>query len=290
MNVLEVKNLRKSYRKGFFKTSVEVLKGVSFSVKEGSVTGFLGSNGAGKTTTMKCILEIAKKNSGEILFFGGQPLNSELKNRIGFLPERPYFYEYLTGEEFLRFYGQLSTNLTGKEISIRSETLLKRVKLDHAKTKPLRGYSKGMLQRIGMAQALIHNPDLVILDEPMAGLDPDGRQELSQMIKEISSDGASVFFSSHLLHDVETLCDQLVILKDGKVAYEGSTQSLLSGLQSGYKIKAANGNELLEEKVETIENLQNCIDRFRKEKINILEVINERPSLEEAFSQIVEGS
>jgi len=227
MSILKVENLKKSFKKGFIPKSQQVLKGISFKLEPGTITGFLGANGAGKTTTMKCILGLAFPDEGDIRFFGDQELGPEVKKRIGFLPERPYFYEYLTGSEFLRFYGQLSGDFTRNDLNARIEHLLKRVDLWHAKDKKLRAYSKGMLQKVGVAQALIHKPDFVILDEPKSGLDPDGRYYLSEIIKETAKEGACVFFSSHLLHDAEQLCQNLVIMKDGLVIYEGRTDALL---------------------------------------------------------------
>lgn len=227
MSILKVENLKKSFKKGFIPKTQQVLKGISFKLEPGTITGFLGANGAGKTTTMKCLLGLAFPDSGDIRFFGDQVLGPEVKRRIGFLPERPYFYEYLTGSEFLRFYGQLSGDFTRNDLNSRIEHLLKRVDLWHAKDKKLRAYSKGMLQKIGVAQALIHKPELVILDEPKSGLDPDGRFYLSEIIKETAKEGASIFFSSHLLHDAEQLCQNLVIMKDGMVIYEGGTEALL---------------------------------------------------------------
>ncbi|HMN69015.1 MAG TPA: ABC transporter ATP-binding protein, partial [Bdellovibrionales bacterium] len=171
MKILDVENLRKSYSRGFIPRRTEVLKGLSFSVPAGLVTGFLGANGAGKTTTMRCVLGLDYADSGKIEFFGG-PLDAAARKRLGFLPERPYFYEHLSGVEFLTFYAQLTANWTRADLRARILNLLRRVDLEFAKDRPLRTYSKGMLQKIGLAQALIHEPELVILDEPMSGLDP----------------------------------------------------------------------------------------------------------------------
>ena len=168
--ILSVRNLKKSYRKGAFGKPVNALKGVSFDVQAGSITGFLGANGAGKTTTIKCLLGLSLPDSGEVRFFGSPELTADSKRRIGFLPERPYFYEYLTGREFLKFYGQLSARISSSELNQRIDNLLKRVGLQFAGDRQLRGYSKGMLQRVGIAQALVHRPDFIILDEPMTGL------------------------------------------------------------------------------------------------------------------------
>ena len=283
MAILEVKNLKKSYKKGFIPKKEEVLKGVSFSIKQGTITGFLGGNGAGKTTTMKCLLELAFPDEGEISYFDGQPISSEVKKKIGFLPERPYFYEYLTGYEFLRFYGELSTELKKKDLRQRITTLLKKVDLYFAKDRLLKQYSKGMLQKIGLAQALVHSPEFVILDEPMSGLDPDGRYYLRELILQTSKEGASVFFSSHLLHDAELICKDLVILKSGQVIYEGSTQNLLKGVVKNVEIVYEKNGVRQNFTCEKGGVLQEKIDELRKEGFDILSVKAEKASLEKAF-------
>lgn len=290
MKVLEVENLVKSYRKGFGRTT-PILKNISFAIDAGKITGFLGSNGAGKTTTIKCLLQLAFPDSGKIVFFEKGPLTESIKGDIGFLPERPYFYEYLTGEEFLRFYGQLSTNLKASDLKERIRALLKKVNMSHAGHRQLRTYSKGMLQRIGMAQALIHEPKLVILDEPVAGLDPDGRIEIANIIQETAKAGAAVFFSSHILQDAENLCHDLVIMRHGEVAYHGTTQGLLESLQSGYKVTYSDSKSMGygTATVATIGDLQKTIDELRKTKSEILEVRSMRPSLEDAFAKIASG-
>lgn len=287
MSVLKVKALKKSYKTGFIPRPQEVLKGIDFSIEPGKITGFLGANGAGKTTTMKCILGLCKPDSGDIKYFNNQYLDSSVKSRIGFLPERPYFYEYLTGEEFLIFYGQLSTNLKKKDLKLRINSLLKKVDLLHAKDKALRGYSKGMLQKIGFAQALIHDPDFVILDEPMSGLDPDGRYYLSELIKEVAHhEGKAVFFSSHLLPDAEKLCQNLVIIKNGKVVYEGETLKLIERVNRGYEVVYSKENSLEKALVDDEKQLQGKIDLIRKDNLNILEIKKLNMSLEEAFVNI----
>ena len=290
MKVLQVENLVKTYKKGFKRTA-PILKSISFNIEAGRVTGFLGSNGAGKTTTLKCLLDLALPDSGKIVFFEKGALTPELKEQIGFLPERPYFYEYLTGEEFLRFYGQLSTNLKAADLNERIKVLLKKVNLSHAGGRALRTYSKGMLQRIGMAQALVHEPKFIILDEPMAGLDPDGRIEMYKIIEETAKTGAAVFFSSHLLNDAESLCHNLVILKHGEVAYTGPTNALLESLHTGYRITYSDSKSLGygTSTVATIADLQKSIDELRKTRSEILEVRQMRPTLEDAFAKITAG-
>lgn len=286
--VVEVSGLVKSYRSPMTRKKVEALKGVSFSIHAGTITGFLGANGAGKTTTIKCLLELAFADRGEVSFFGKPGLSSEAKSKIGFLPERPYFYDYLTGREFLKFYGQLSGRIAKSDIAGRAQSLLERVGLAHAGDRPLRGYSKGMLQRIGIAQALIHKPEFIILDEPMTGLDPDGRHEVREIIREVASQGTAVFFSSHHLSDAESLCERLVILKKGELVFEGRTDHLMSQVDSAWQISyqsSKSGAAGLVETVtaKTLEELQIQIDSLRATGSVIREVATKKVSLEEIF-------
>lgn len=281
--VLRVKDLHKTFRKGFIPKKSKVLKGVNFSLKPGTVTGFLGGNGAGKTTTIKCILGLNFPDSGEVHFFGGQALNRDIKKRIGFLPERPYFYDYLTGREFLRFYGQISQSLKTKDLMIKVDNLLARVDLSFAANRALRDYSKGMLQKIGLAQALIHDPEFVILDEPMSGMDPDGRYALSQLISEVAQQGTSVFFSSHLLNDVEKLCDDLVILKEGQVIYQGTVDSLLVSADEGMEISHSVGGADHREVISDPGTTQKRLSELIAQGHHIQEVRPIRKSLEEIF-------
>lgn len=282
MAVLKIENLVKSYIRGFIPKRQKVLHGVSFELPAKSVTGFLGGNGAGKTTTIKCVLGLAYPDSGSITFFDGKPLSEDVKRKIGFLPERPYFYEYLTGIEFLRFYGQLSGTMKRNVLEDRIAKLLKRVDLIHAKDKKLREYSKGMLQKIGVAQALIHDPELVILDEPMSGLDPDGRFYLAEIIRETASDGRSVFFSSHLLPDAEALCDRLVILKGGSVTYEGPIDTFLQKMGEAAIITYLARGEKQVIRVDTEKALQSELQRLIQQGASI-EAVKKDRNLEQAF-------
>ncbi len=290
MNAIKVEHLKKTYRKGFWKTKFEVIKDLSFSVEAGKITGFLGSNGTGKTTTLKCILNLAIPDSGNITFFDEGPLTHKTCKRIGFLPEHPYFYQYLTGAEFLKFYGQISTDLKRADLNTRIQDLLKRVRMEHAADRAIRTYSKGMLQRIGLAQALIHRPELVILDEPMAGLDPDGRMQMAEIILDTAKSGSAIFFSSHLLHDAEILCENLVILSKGNLVYQGATQKLLTGLQTGFRLTTSDGGKMQTEVFPSSGDLQKAIDNARQKKITVEEVRAERPSLEEAFAKLSNGA
>lgn len=288
-SVLSVRQLKKTFRRGLRSQPVEALKGVSFDIEPGTITGFLGANGAGKTTTIKCLLNLAFADSGEVLYFGSPILSSDVKARIGFLPERPYFYEYLTGREFLRFYGELSTDIKVADLRLRIDGLLRRVGLEHAGDRQLRSYSKGMLQRVGIAQALINEPEFIILDEPMTGLDPDGRFEVREIIRETAKAGTAVFFSSHLLPDAEQLCERLVILKHGDLVFSGPMREILDRFQMGYNVISSKNGHITNQVVPSMEALQSAIDGLRGEKSEILEIRPNRITLEEAFVRVAMG-
>jgi ABC-2 type transport system ATP-binding protein len=284
MSVLTVMKLEKTFKVGFIPKPQKVLHGVSFSIQPGQVTAFLGGNGAGKTTTLRCVLGLARFDSGQVEFFGEPGLSKAARKKIGFLPERPYFYEYLTGLEFLRFYGQLS-GLSRARVSEKSEQLLKRVDLWSSRDKRLRSYSKGMLQKIGLAQALIHDPEFVILDEPMSGLDPDGRFYVADIIRQAASEGKTIFFSSHLLPDAEKLCQSLVILKQGRVIYEGSTDAFLARMGDSTVISYTQNDRRSVETLATRASLNARIAELQRQGAEIFEVRPER-NLEDAFVKL----
>lgn len=282
MSVLAVRDLKKSYKRGFIPKATAVLKGLNFSVGAGTVTGFLGANGAGKTTTMRCILGLDHRDAGEVSFFGA-PLDIAARRRIGFLPERPYFYEHLTGVEFLEFYARLTFSWKRADLLERIQQLLSRVDLLHAKDRPLRSYSKGMLQKVGLAQALIHDPEFIILDEPMSGLDPDGRLALAEIIVETARRGPAVFFSSHLLHDMERLCQQLVVIKDGLVIFEGGTEALLERSGGQFEVTYLAGGQKNVQRVNHQDQVQPLLKSLLADGAVILEIRRQRASLEEVF-------
>lgn len=227
-NAIEIEHLSKTWRVGFGMRKVQVVKDVSLSVREGEIYGFIGPNGAGKTTSIKILMGLAYPTSGEVRIFGKNAQEVAQKQQVGFLPERPYFYEYLTAREFLDFYGQLF-GLKAQERRARTEKLLERVSLGAHGNTPLGRFSKGMLQRVGIAQALINDPRLVVLDEPMSGLDPLGRMIMRDLILELKQQGKTVFFSSHILSDVELICDRVGILVGGRCKDEGTLDELLAG-------------------------------------------------------------
>lgn len=231
MSVLTVKNLNKTFKGGLFEKDRHVLRDVTFSLPEGETSGFVGSNGSGKTTTIKCVFDFIRPDSGEILFFG-KPLSSPIKTRIGYLPERPYLYEFLSGMEFLRLHWNLCYGGSTKDFYERALEALKKVDLSEAKDRRLRTYSKGMLQRVGIAQAILTKPDLLILDEPMSGLDPDGRAMVKDILREEQKRGVSLFFSSHLLQDMEELCSHLIVINRGQILYDGGLSTFMAEYQS----------------------------------------------------------
>ena len=225
--VLEVRNLHKTFTTGFIPQKKKILKGITFQVEEGEIFGYLGPNGAGKTTTLKCILGIIFPNQGEIRLYGLPHTSLQAKEKIGFLPENPYFYEYLTAAEFLRFYAQLF-GLPRDKREKKIDQLLQLVGLEKAAAIQLRKFSRGMLQRIGLAQALINDPSLVFLDEPLGGLDPLGRKEMRDIILRLREEGKTVFLCSHILQDIEMVCDRVAIIVDGKILNQGKLQDLVS--------------------------------------------------------------
>ena len=224
--VIQVHKLSKTFRHGFWRKRVDALRDVSFEVERGSIFGFLGPNGAGKTTTIKILTGLIAATGGEASVLGKPVPSPEARSRLGFLPENPYVYPYLTPREFVRMCGQLSA-VHGEKLRKRTEHVLERVGMTYAAERPVQRLSKGMLQRTCLAAALVHEPDLLILDEPMSGLDPVGRKEVRDIILEERAGGRTVFFSSHILSDVESMCDQVTILRKGEVVVEGKMDTLL---------------------------------------------------------------
>lgn len=227
MSVVEIDNLTKDYEVGFVrKRKVRALDGLSLTVNRGEIFGFLGANGAGKTTTLKLLMRLIFPTGGSARILGHDIADVSMHSRIGYLPENPYFYDYLTALEFLNFCGQVF-GFSKADRSNRSQELLSRVKLDESKwNTQLRKFSKGMLQRVGLAQALINDPEVVFLDEPMSGLDPIGRREVRDLIAQLRQDGKTVFMCSHILSDIEVLCDRVAILKGGHLAQVGYLDEL----------------------------------------------------------------
>ena len=226
-SMFNLNNITKVFKSDLLVDPFVALNNVSFGVPEGAMVGFLGANGAGKTTSLKIVLDFIRPTSGEVSFSPTLGTSrEEVRRNIGFLPERPYFYQHLTGTEFACFMGELS-GLTRKDVLAKILPLAKRFRLDHAINRELRTYSKGMLQRIGFLVTLLHEPKLILLDEPLSGLDPVGRKELKDIMAEIKREGRTVFFSTHIVSDVEEICDRVVFLNKGELSYDGPVKPLL---------------------------------------------------------------
>jgi ABC-2 type transport system ATP-binding protein len=225
--IVEIENLTKDYEVGFWrKRKVRALDGLSLSVKRGEIFGFLGANGAGKTTTLKLLMRLIYPTAGRASILGQDIGDIRMHARIGYLPENPYFYDYLTAREFLEYCAELF-GYDKRERKRRASELLYRVRLDEKSwDKQLRKFSKGMLQRVGLAQSLVNDPEIVFLDEPMSGLDPVGRREVRDLIASLRARGTTVFMCTHILSDIEVLCDRAAIMKQGRLAHLGTIKEL----------------------------------------------------------------
>ena len=237
--VVRVEGLVKEFRPGLGLRAKRVLDGITFSVQENEIFGLVGPNGAGKTTMLKTLMGLIRPTAGTASILGHDIHESGFRKHVGFLPEVSYFYDYLTGVEFLDFYAKLS-GVPRADRPERIATLLGWVGLSHAGDARLRTYSKGMLQRAGIAQALIHDPQIVFLDEPMSGLDPLGRKEIRDLILRLRSDGKTVFMNTHILSDVEMVCDRVAIIVEGKIRYDGQIEHFISSDQQRADVVLAN--------------------------------------------------
>jgi len=299
--VLEIDNLHKAFKVGFIPKKREILKGVSLSVAAGEIFGYLGPNGAGKTTTLKCVLGLIFPDRGKVEIFGYPSRSAKGKERLGFLPENPYFYDYLTATEFLDFYAQLF-GLKKKDKKDKIAALLRLVGMEKARDLQLRKFSRGMLQRVGLAQALINDPDLLFLDEPLGGLDPLGRKELRDIIVRLKQEGKTIFLCSHILQDIEMICDRVAIIVGGRVISQGALQSLisekvlftevtLSGLDPadlidlGEPVSTAGDRILL--KVVQEDNIENLMALVHERRGRIHSLVPRTETLEDIFVEMV---
>ena len=228
VEVVRVHGLVKDFRPGFGIRRKRALHGISFGVRQGEIFGFVGPNGAGKTTTLKVLMGLIRATAGEASVLGCDVRETQFRRHIGFLPENPYFYDFLTGREILSFYAKLSGVARARR-GDRVAMLLDWVGLSDAADARLRTYSKGMLQRVGIAQALVHDPKVVFLDEPMSGLDPIGRKEIRDLILRLRTEGKTVFMNTHILSDVEMVCDRVAIIVAGRITYQGAIEDFLEG-------------------------------------------------------------
>jgi ABC-2 type transport system ATP-binding protein len=298
--VLRVDSLVKTFRKPFTGRRVEAVRGVSFDVRRGEIFGFLGPNGAGKTTTIKMLVGLTAPTAGTMEILGVPAPSPDVMGRVGFLPENPYVYPYLSPREFVSMCGRLC-GLSGGKLHDRVVSVMERVGMAYAIDRAVRTLSKGMLQRVGLAAALVHDPELLVLDEPMSGLDPVGRKEVRDLIVEERQRGRTVFFSSHILTDVEMLCDRVCILRKGQVVVAGAIRDLLAQGKRRTEVTVAGTTESLREELKPLatgvralgdvlvmeldgdDAVRNVVERALKAGARLESVTPKRETLEDLF-------
>ena len=305
MAAIEILGLTKTYQVGFWRKRPKcALRPLHLQVEEGEIFGFLGPNGAGKTTTLKLLMGLVYPTAGSARILGSEINDPRMKAQIGFLPEQPYFYDYLTAAELLEYYAQLS-GIAGKDRKRRVSEVLVQVGLPNVSGMQLRKFSKGMLQRVGIAQAILHNPRLLFFDEPMSGLDPIGRHEVRDLMEELKHAGKTVFFSTHILPDAESLCDRVAIIHQGELRGVGRVADLTSSVEGkvevvwqGNSVPASlkplapdchvTGDTVRAVVLEASQD--SLIDALRRERLHIVSVTPLRTSLEEYFVQKLKPS
>jgi len=302
MNAIEVSSISKTFTKKLTR-KVRALEDVSFSVSEGNVFGFIGPNGSGKSTTIKILMGLLQPDAGSTRFYGQKSSLPASRMRVGYLAENPAYYDYLTPRELLEFVACHFELASGARAG-RVQEVLDLIELSHAADRPIRSLSKGMVQRIGLGQTLVHDPDLYILDEPMSGLDPLGRALVSDIIQQLKSRGKTVFFSTHIIHDVERVCDDVALLLDGVVKFRGAVQSVIDESFSSYEVVLRRlGAELPEIPAEIPvahegETLRLSIPKHSlnallgtlSQKSELLSVEPERRTLEQIFVDLIKSS
>jgi ABC-2 type transport system ATP-binding protein len=302
MSAVETINLSKTYYTAFNKKIVDALVELNLSVEEGIIFGLLGPNGAGKTTLIKILLGIAFPTSGQASILNKDISDYSVRNQIGFLPENHKLPSYFTGKEILNYYGKLN-GLDGKELSIKGDELIDLVGLEKWKKIKIGRYSKGMLQRLGLAQALINDPKLLFLDEPTDGVDPVGRSEIRNILLELKRNHKTIFLNSHILSEVELITDRVAILNKGALIKEGSIEELTEKKEV-YKINFVDDylpEDIVEKfrlikenkyyllKVENMNDLNEALDYFRNQNIMIKEIVPQKNTLEEMFISLIKN-
>jgi len=288
MNAIEITGLCKQFT-GKRMTKIEALKGLDLTVAAGEVFGFLGPNGAGKSTTIKLVMGLLRPTSGNAKIMGIDVGLTESRRRVGFLPENPAFYDYLCAEEYVAFVGS-QFRMESAQLASRSEDVLKRLDLWDARKRPMRSYSKGMIQRVGLAQALVHDPDVYILDEPMSGLDPIGRALVKEIICDLKKLGKTVFFSTHITADVEAVCDRVGVIANGVLEALDSVDSILEKGVIGYAIRFCHLEGMDEEKLVSREGLDATIRQLLESKVVIKAIEPKRKDMESFFLSVVSKS
>ncbi len=299
MAIIEARGLARTFVSR--RRRVDAVRGVDLEVDDGEIVGFLGPNGAGKTTTLKLLMGLVFPTAGTARILGMDMDDPRVKSQIGFLPEQPYFYDHLSARELLNYYGQLS-GVPAKGRSARVEQMMARVGLSDSAGMQLRKFSKGMLQRVGLAQAILHDPKLVFLDEPMSGLDPMGRREVRDLIQQLRHEGKTVFFSTHILSDAEALCDRVGIIHQGELRGVGAVAELtsqtkgkveiifcaqtvpagLTSLGAEARVSGDMVNAVLPE-----EQQEAALEVLRRERLKLISLTPVRSSLEEYYVQRV---
>jgi ABC-2 type transport system ATP-binding protein len=304
MEVISTKNLKKEYQGSRFnKEKITALKNFSFNVQEGDIFGLLGPNGAGKTTLVKVLLGIVYPTEGEVSIFGESIKNEKYKTRVGYLPENHKFPNYLTGEEVLYYFGMLS-GLSKSQVQSRSDEYLKIVDMEKWKKTKIKKYSKGMMQRLGIAQAMINEPDLIFLDEPTDGVDPIGRKEIRDILIGLKEKGKTIFLNSHLLSEIELICNKVAILNKGELIKEGTIDEITStgnhhtfstsdlsddviNILLNKHFATLHGKNEFIVSTESPEVLNSIIDILRNNNVNILSLTKEKNSLENMFINLI---
>jgi ABC-2 type transport system ATP-binding protein len=305
MPAIEILGLEKTYSVGFWrKQPRRALLPLHLAVEDGEIFGFLGPNGAGKTTTLKLLLGLIFPTAGSARILGKQWTDPAVKSQIGFLPEQPYFYDYLTARELLDYYGRLS-GVPAAELKSRIGAVLARVGLPDVSGVQLRKFSKGMLQRVGIAQAILHQPKVVFLDEPMSGLDPMGRREVRDLMEQLKGEGKTVFFSTHILSDAEALCDRVAVIHLGELRGVGAVEELTAGVEGkvemvwqGTVVPASlkalgaechvTGDTVRAVLAEASQDA--AIDALRRERLRLISVTPVRKTLEQYFVEKLKKS
>ena len=305
--IVRVGGLVKDFRTGLGFRKKRVLHGIDFEVRRGEVYGFIGPNGAGKTTTLKVLMGLIHATAGEATVLGHDVRETAYRRHIGYAPESPYFYDFLTGREIVEFYARLA-DVDAAKRTHRVGEVLELVGLAHAADERLRTYSKGMLQRIGIAQAIVHDPEVVFLDEPMSGLDPVGRKEVRDLIVDLNQAGKSIMMNTHILSDVEMICDRVGIIVDGRIAYEGSIDGFLPDDEKTFDVTlGALAPDFVDEMATRLrvdptgrgdrvtfsvaeKHVSELVEAALRRGGQVLEVLSRRADLETLFMSAVQGS
>ncbi len=285
MFALDIHGLGKTFQ-GKKRQSVEALKGLNLSIEQGEVLGFLGPNGAGKSTTIKCLLGLIRPTTGSATIMGRDIALADARKVVGYLPENPTFYDYLSAEEYLQFVGRVF-QMPATLLVRRTEEMLRLLELWDARKRLIRSYSKGMVQRVGLAQVLIHDPDVYILDEPMSGLDPIGRAMVKEIILDLKKRGKCVFFSTHLTDDVEKVCDRVAVINKGQLLVVDSVSNILQRGVEGYKVQLSLSDGTTDERLVAKGDLHTFIEQTIAENWSIERIEPKRKDMEAFFLDLV---